>query len=310
MIIHHGELTNTWIDRLSEAGISALGIHPWSGKGTFETLENLLEMIQTTEYRSMIDRARSRGLEVEYEIHAAGYLMPRKLFREHPEYFRMNEKEERTDDLNFCVSNSAALDLAAKRAVELALALYGSSHNYHFWMDDGGHGQYCHCPKCKKLSPSDQQLLVVNRMAEEIRKHIPDAKIAYLAYHDTISPPTRITPAKGVFLEYAPFEKYTARGGDAAELIDRELKMIRPLMRFFDREPKKVLEYWYDNSLYSRWKKPPARFVLNEENMLKDIEAYRNMGFDSISTFACFLDKEYEKLYGEADIMPFARAVL
>ncbi len=80
-------------------------------------------------------------------------------------------------------------------------------------------------------------------------------------------------------------------------------------MSFFEKGPKKVLEYWYDNSLFSGWKKPPAPFVLNEEGMRKDIEEYRKMGFDSISAFACFLGKDYEELYGEADITPFAECV-
>ncbi len=309
MIIHPEELSNTWIDRLANVGITTLGIHPRGGKEAFEALGELLDMMQTTKYRNMIDYAHSRGLEVEYEIHAAGYLMPRELFKEHPEYFRMNGNEERTNDWNFCASNSEALDLVARRAVELAFALYGSCHNYYFWMDDGGHGLYCHCPKCKQLSQSDQQLLIANRMVKEIRKQIPDARVAYLAYQDTIVPPSKISPVDGVFLEYAPFEKYTAKGENAAMLIDREIKMIEPLMQFFDSEPKKVLEYWYDNSLYSKWKKPPAKYVLNEENMQMDIEVYRNMGFDIISTFACFLGKNYEDLYGDVDITPFAGSI-
>ena len=309
MIIHPEELSYSWIDRLADAGITTLGIHPRGGKEAFETLRELLDIMQTTEYRDMIDYARRRGLEVEYEIHAAGYLMPRELFKEHPAYFRMNENEERTNDWNFCPSNSEALDLVARRAVELALALYGSCHDYYFWMDDGGHGLYCHCPKCKQLSQSDQQLLIANRMVKELRKQIPDARIAYLAYQDTVVPPSRISAEDGVFLEYAPFEKYTAKGENAAELIEREMKMVEPLMRFFEREPKKALEYWYDNSMYSRWKKPPAKFVLNEENMRRDVEAYRSMRFDKISTFACFLGKDYEDLYGDVDITPFARAI-
>ncbi len=306
MIIHPEELSNAWIDKLADAGITTLGIHPRGGKGAFKTLRELLDVLQTKKYRDMIDYAHSRGLEVEYEIHAVGYLMPRELFQEHPEYFRMNENEERTNDWNFCVSNSDALDLVARRAVDLALALYGSCHNYYFWMDDGGHGLHCHCPECKQFSPSDQQLLVVNRMVEELRKQIPDARVAYLAYQDTIVPPSKIRAVDGVFLEYAPFEKYTAKGENATALIDREIKMVEPLMRFFESEPKKVLEYWYDNSLYSRWKKPPAKFFLNEETMHRDIEMYRNMGFDNIATFACFLGEDYRVLYGDVDITPFA----
>ena len=307
MIIHPGELSKKWIDRLADAGMDTLGIHPEGGKDAPKTLERLLSLLETPEYRALIDYARSRGLEVEYECHAAGYLMDKSLFADHPEYFRMNAAGERVSDWNFCVSNADALSLFAKRAASLALALYGSGKNFYFWMDDG-RGIHCHCPKCHALSPSDQQYIALRAALDEIRRHIPDARLAYLAYIDTITPPTLAHNVGGLFLEYAPFEKYTAKGEDSAIRIERERAMIAPLLEYFGKEDAKVLEYWYDNSLFSRWKKPPARFVLDENAMSADIRDYRAMGFDRISTFACFLGEDYEELYGEADVTPFAKA--
>jgi hypothetical protein len=174
-------------------------------------------------------------------------------------------------------------------------------------MDDG-RGLQCHCPKCQKLSASDQQLIAVNAMQREIRKYIPDAKVAYLAYVDTVVPPTQVKPEEGVFLEYAPFEKYTAKGEDAPILIEREWKMIQPLLDYFGKQNAKVLEYWYDNSMFSQWKKPPRKFTLKEDEMIEDINRYREIGFNNIATFACFLGQDYEELYGEADIVPFGKA--
>ncbi|MBO5701177.1 MAG: DUF4838 domain-containing protein [Clostridia bacterium] len=307
MIVHPGELSKKWIDRLADAGINTLGIHPEGGKDAPKSLERLLGLLRTPEYRALIDYARSRGLEVEYECHAAGYLMDRALFAEHPEYFRMNEAGDRIPDWNFCVSNEDALTLFAKRAAALALNLYGSSKNFYFWMDDG-RGIHCQCPKCRALSPSDQQYIALRAALREIRKHIPEARLAYLAYIDTIQPPTIARSEDGLFLEYAPFEKYTAKGEDSAIRIERERGMIAPLLKYFGGEDAKVLEYWYDNSLFSNWKKPPARFSLNADAMSRDIRDYRAMGFDRISTFACFLGNDYEELYGEVDVMPFAKA--
>ncbi len=307
MIIHPGELSKKWINRLADAGIGTLGIHPEGGSGAPKSLERLLSLLGTPEYRALIDYARSRGLRIEYECHAAGYLMDKSLFAAHPEYFRMNESGERVSDWNFCVSNADALSIFAKRAAQLALALYGSDKKFYFWMDDG-RGIHCHCPKCRSLSPSDQQYIALRAALDEIKKHIPEARMAYLAYIDTIIPPTVAHDSNGLFLEYAPFEKYTAKGEDSAIRIERERAMIAPLLEYFGKEDSKVLEYWYDNSLFSRWKKPPARFVLDEKAMSADILDYRAMGFDSISTFACFLGDDYEELYGEADIKPFAKA--
>ena len=92
MIIHPGELSKKWIDRLADAGIDTLGIHPEGGAGAPKTLARLLELLKTPEYRALIDYAKSRGLKIEYECHAAGYLMDKSLFADHPEYFRMNSE--------------------------------------------------------------------------------------------------------------------------------------------------------------------------------------------------------------------------
>lgn len=307
MLIHPDELSKEWIDRLVDAGVEAVGIHPCGGVKAHKSLENLLKQMTTSEFRDLIDYAKSKGLEVEYELHAMSYLLPRDLFDTHPEYFRENKDGEKTVSSNFCVSNPEALQLVAKNAAKLATSLYKSSHDFYFWLDDG-YDLKCYCPRCRELSASDQQTIVLNSMLREIKKQIPDARMAYLAYVDSVEPPTRTNVEDGVFLEYAPYAKYTAKE-DEAELIEKEKEMIIPLMRIFDKQPRKVLEYWYDNSLFSGYQKPPKKFVLNESAMIGDIAEYKNMGFDSISTFACFLGADYQALHGDIDITPFSNAV-
>lgn len=308
MIIHPDEVSKKWVDRLCNIGVKALGIHPRGGADSVKSLSELLSLSRDEGYRAVIDYAKSRGLEIEYELHAAGYLLPRNLFLTNPEYFRMNEKGERTSDFNFCVSNPDALAIFSKRAGELSLSLYGSSDRYFFWLDDG-HNLKCHCPRCRSLSASDQQLICVNAMLDEIRRYKPNARLAYLAYMDSILVPTTVLPRDGVFLEYAPFEKYTAKGEDAPKLIARERELILPLIKFFSKNGAKVLEYWYDNSLYSNWTKPPKRFTLKESEMENDICDYVNLGFCEISTFACYLGRDYEDLYGEVDASKFGEVL-
>lgn len=309
MIIHPDELSRAWIDQMAEAGVTQLGIHPVGGSETAAaSLTALVALLQTADYRALIDYAKERGLTVVYEMHAAGYLMPARLFDEHPTYFRVNADGERTAFCNFCVSEPAALDLFATRAASLADALYGTEDTFYFWMDDG-YGLHCHCERCRSLSPSDQQQIAINAMLNKIRKKRPHARMAYLAYMDSIQPPT-VPPADGVFLEYAPFEKYTAKGEDAPQKIARERAMLKPLMQCFGKQPHRVLEYWYDNSMFSHWKKPPARFTLNEEAMRADMADYRALGFEEVATFACFLGKDYRDLYGDVDITPFTNAIM
>ena len=308
MLIHPDELSKKWIDKLANAGINTLGIHPVGGREAANALKELVGLAKTTEYRSLIDYAKARGLKVEYEIHAASYLMPRELFATHPEYFRVDQQGNRTPEWNFCVSHPKALELFAQRAAMLAKDLYGSNKNYYFWLDDG-RDYKCHCERCRTLSKSDQQLIVVNAVARKLRESDPDARVAYLAYIDTLEIPENADVESGVFLEYAPFEKYTAKGEYAQQRIEKAREMLVPLMKFFDKEPPKVLEYWYDNSLFSGWKKPPKQFRLDEKELFENVNEYHSLGFDYISTFACFLGEDYEALFGEVDVSHFARAV-
>ena len=308
LLIHPEELNKKWIDRIADAGIATLGIHPWGGKHSVRSLCELVELCRTPDFRTRIDYAHARGLCVEYELHAAGYLLPRELFDTHPEYFRQNAEGARGSDWNFCVSNENALALVAARAADLATELYGSAPRFYFWMDDHKDSR-CHCPRCAALSASDQQLLALNAMMRAIRARIPHAKMAYLAYYDSIVLPTAVKPEDGLFLEYAPFEKYTAKGEDAPARIAREQEMLAPLLRFFGKEDAKVLEYWYDNSLFSNWKKPPVKFTLDRDTMERDIALYRAKGFSTVASFACFLGEDYEALHGDVDITPFARCL-
>lgn len=192
------------------------------------------------------------------------------------------------------------LELVVQNAAALAKQLYRSSHNYYFWLDDTKRGN-CHCAKCRRLSPSDQQLLIMNRILAGLRQYDPDAKIAYLAYFHCIQPPQAIKPATGIFLEYAPFEKDTAisvREQPIGEKLDR-------LLTVFPREDAKILEYWYDNSLFSNWKKPPKRFVPDNARIRDDLAFYREKGMQYISSFACYFGKDYTDLYGEPDLSAF-----
>ena len=86
------------------------------------------------------------------------------------------------------------------------------------------------------------------------------------------------------------------------EMPQEEQDNIRRLLDFFGKEKSLVLEYWYDNSMFSRWKKPPRPFSVNGDMVREDISWYKALGFEDISCFACFLGEDYEALYGEPDI--------
>lgn len=311
ILIHPSELSRAWIDRMAEQRVDTLGLHPEGGKEAAETLARLLSLLETAEFRGLLDYAKARGLRIEYEFHAASYLVERSLFAEHPEYFRMNEAGERVSDWNFCPSSEEALRRAAERAVELSERLYGSDDTYFFWLDDARRGK-CHCPRCRELSASDQQLIFLNALIGRLREKKPNAKLAYLAYYETLTLPTAVTPAEGIFLEFAPLDKSRRNAAERerfAEGIRAEAESRAPLLAFFGKQNSRVLEYWLDNSLFSNWKKPPVRLTCDAEEVRRDVAEYVALGYEDISTFGCFLGRDYEELYGEPDITPFTDAV-
>lgn len=308
LLVHPAEITTDLIDRFAAADIKTLGIHPVGGKGAADSLSSLLDDLSGKELPALLDYATERGLNIEYEFHAASYLLPRSLFDVHPEYFREDENGERNPDYNFCVSNDEALEIYSENAVKVAAALYRSAPYYYFWLDDRK-DRHCHCEKCRSLSSSDKQLKAINAIANKLRDFRSDAKIAYLAYFDTVAVPTKVVPAENVFLEYAPFEKYVYKGEDRDEVVANERASALPLLEFFGKTDSKVLEYWYDNSMFSGWKKPPREFILDRPAMEKDIAEYKDDGFEYIASFGCYLGEDYNELYDKADFKPFAEAV-
>ena len=303
LLIHPEELSRKWIDRMAKLSVETLALHPVGGPNAAKSLDRMLEALTYPEYRTLLDYARKKGLKIEYEFHAAGWLMPRKMFKEHPEWFRMNENGERTDDMNFCITNREALAFYAERAAQLAGMLYASEPNYYFWLDDV-RGMTCHCENCRKLTASEQQMTVVNAVAKRLRQDIPDAKVAYLAYQDFIKPPVNVKPEANVFVEYAPFDR--DMNASVRLMPEEEKANLQDLLTCFGKQDSKVLEYWLDNSFYSSWVRPVRRLTPDNARIRDDMRFYLDLGYERISTFACFLGSDYEELYGEADLTSFA----
>ena len=301
LLIHPEELSREWVDRLVQQGVEIVGMHPVGGNNAEASAKRLMQQVEDPEFRALVDYAYEKGLQVEYELHAASFLLPRSLFDTHPEYFRL-ENGQRTALCNFCVTNPEALEILTDNAVELAKKLYRSRPYYYFWLDDT-RVKHCTCPECSKLTLSDQQMLVMNAMVKKLRAAIPGAKLCFLAYHGTEKAPVQLTPEEGIFLEYAPMSRDF---GAPASAVSQESKdNIAKLMEIFGKEDATVLEYWYDNSMFSKWTKPPKAFVPRNDLIPGDLRWYESLGFEHIASFACYLGEDYVELHGQPDISAF-----
>lgn len=299
ILIHPEELTDNIIALLKKSKLNVLGLHPVGGATSDKSLANLLELIKTNDFQGKLQRVREMGISIEYELHALSWLLPREMYHTHPEWFRMNEEGQRVNDYNMCPSNQEALDYIQVRAAELATVLKSDSGRYYFWLDDVNH-TFCNCKKCRSLSKSDQALVIYNAILKGIRSVEPNAKQCFLAYQETMVPPVTVKPAEGIFLEYAPIWRntYVPMFDKNDEKNVEYCAMIEPLLAYFGKEDSQTLEYWLDNSLFSNWEKPPKPITICEDTIRKDIQFYRQCGFQHITTFGCYLSDDYIDLYG------------
>jgi hypothetical protein len=303
-----------WVKLASKARLTTLGLHPIPGvaRGDVRSLEAFLGTMESEQFLRDARELRERGIDLEIEAHAMPWLMPREAFDAHPEWFRMASDGRRRGDSNFCPSSQEALRYLEKRAELLAerLAPHTTTHRYYLWLDDNG--QSCQCGECEALSPSDQALIAYNRMLIGVRKADPLGTLAYLAYLDTISAPSRVEPLPGIFLEYAPIERDSrfAMGNASIAKNAREAGHIFPLLERFGRPGSQILEYWMDNSYFYRWNPPYGELPFYRGVLSKDVAYYRELGFESITSFACGLNERYADEYGEPPIAEYGRILL
>ncbi|HIW74547.1 MAG TPA: DUF4838 domain-containing protein [Firmicutes bacterium] len=298
VLIFPEELCPEWEERMYAAGLNLLGLSGMSPDPFGRSAAEVMEAFLTPENRAVLERLESRGVDVEWEMHSLSCLLPRALFEEHPEWFRVNKEGRRTNDVNLCSSSEEALEEVSRRAAELARLYRPRTNRYHFWMDDIADSA-CYCPRCGDLSHSDQAMKVYNAIIRGIRRVNPQATQCYLAYHDTIQPPRLVKPEPGIFLEFAPMDRVFDKGiADLSSEKNREQSRHLPeLLAVFGTQGSQALDYWLDNSYFSNWTKPPKPFHLQRKTLEADIRYYREMGIESVTTFACYLGEEYTALY-------------
>jgi hypothetical protein len=150
------------------------------------------------------------------------------------------------------------------------------------------------------LSPSEQALLIENRIWQELRKIDPKAQFAHLAYANTLLPPPKnIKPDDGIFLEYAPInrrydipyeQQQDPKQADGLHALDANLQV-------FPKETAQVLEYWLDVSRFSRWKRPSVKLPWNRDVFTADVQTYRNRGIRHVTSFAVWVDADCKKQF-------------
>jgi hypothetical protein len=239
-----------WPVLAKSVGLTTIGLHHGASPAA------VAAFVESESGARFLERCRELGLEVEYELHAMGELLPRDLFSKEPDCFRMDDEGRRTPDANCCVHSARGIETVTENAIRLARRLRPTTGRYFLWGDDGR--PWCRCARCRELSDSEQALLLENHILRALRGVESRASLAHLAYANTIEPPRQVRPEPGIFLEFAPIRRrhdipYSRQGGPGSEdgphLLEANLAV-------FPAATAQVLEYWLDVSRASGWKRP------------------------------------------------------
>lgn len=208
--------------------------------------------------------ARERGMTLQFGGHHLPTLLPRTLFDEHPGWFPLRNGE-RDRRYNLCVSAPGAIG-HIREAAAAFVARFPGADTYHFWPDDIPGGGWCECGPCSALSPSDQSLIATNAIADAIARAAPGARVAHLAYHDTVIPPEFARPADNVTVLWAPRERCYAHSFADPACPKNEKEYLEPLLDLLellgdDPGRLQVFEYYSDAILF-KGLAPPHLAVL------------------------------------------------
>ena len=232
--------------------------------------------------RTLLPLLRERGLRVELGGHHLRDLLPRRLFRDEPTLFR-HDGTRRTPDHNLCVSNPRALARLCETGAAFFRA-YPEAEVYHLWPDDLRAGGWCHCPTCAALSPADQALTAANALAATLAGVRPDARVAYLAYHDTEGAAARVVPHPNLSLLFAPRTRSYAVGiaAPANATVAARLDAGAAAFGATDNQPRAqrpnvaVFEYYLDGILFKSSPPPLASVIA------ADMAHYRAAGVGAV----------------------------
>ena len=128
------------------------------------------------------------------------YVSPEEYFESHPEFFSMNDKGERINNGQLCLSDKNVREIALKK---MLAKLKEQPECEFIAFSQNDNDKYCRCENCKKYyrrygSLSATNISAVNYFAKEIKKAYPATNVITFAYQYTEAPPRNMKIEKNV----------------------------------------------------------------------------------------------------------------
>lgn len=108
---------------------------------------------------------------------------------------------------NLCMSNPRARTTMVKAIADYAEMATNVDY-LHVWLADG-YNNHCECENCRKKTPSDWYVMIMNELDEELERRKLNTRIVFICYVDTTYPPEteRINNPKRFSLLVAPITR-------------------------------------------------------------------------------------------------------
>jgi len=226
---------------------------------------------------SVQDDLDRRGI---MSLHGGGHniprLLPRELFAEHPEYFRMDDTGQRQPDGNLCVSNVEAVQILVDNALaevrqNLPMEQYGIQG------EDTWSGGWCECPQCRNLTGIQQNMLLCRAVAAGLQAAgLSETRVSFAAYRDTLQPrigqdelPDRL------FVRFAPRERSFGKAlNDPTSDRNRWYAAnLEGWAQLLGPDSLAITEYYTDSVLYSSFPVPLMRVIAADMRYFRDVRA-------------------------------------
>ncbi len=236
----------------------------------------------TSQRAKLQGEVNKRGLMIEVGGHLLPEFLPREMFAGHPDWFPRNAAGERVPTFNLNPFNPEALEYVTNRAA----AYFGripEASLFHAWPDDIDGGGWSNEPGKEDYTASDQSLLVMNHIVNRLREKMPEANVAFLAYHDTVYAPRVVKPAPGIVYFYAPRERCYAHSLDDEHCALNRVyaRALEQALPSFGAANAEVFEYYTDEVLFQNATNPPL-----PEVMAADARYYQRLGIPRVGSLA------------------------
>ena len=141
-------------------------------------------------------------------VHSFDALVPRELYREHPEYFPLIDGQRKEGYVQRCLSHPDVLKIAIRRVKQWIQEHPDATI---ITVSQNDTINYCQCEPCKGLddaegSPAGSMIRFVNAVAEAIEPAHPNVRIDTLAYQYTRKPPWTLRPRRNVIVRLCSIE--------------------------------------------------------------------------------------------------------